>query len=670
MTGVQTCALRSISSFLNLLSLSYKKDERLDIVFASNSLAYGRTYTAQTVRDWVLDFLKRGGVCQGVSFKRRTPYSLINDEDVRLELTKWLLVATRAVPSCFAKDFAFYLLTKYGVKLKLGMAIRWIKALGFSFRSATSLELYRDGHERKDVVAARNQFITTVFTEIYPFIVSWGGENMDIPFKGQGLLTGTSKQIEICVHDECCFECHDTIKSCWIKPGHGTPKQKNRGAGRMISAYACSLIGIFNESLESVDVGGGTWWTGEKFIQQVPIFLAEFDKKLPNITCCAIYDNSSNHGCDPKDALRVEKDGFNKFAGGKNRPIMRDGFFMNGATKVNQSMFFKKGDTILFPTGNIKANKKTELGKGSSTLKYYPEGFVITEETHELVGVVKGVVQIIKERGLNFEMKGNIPASCLKANYITNNAKKKKKALKEYEVAKQLGSTQNPRYKTAALALLELPDSVKVAYEASIIICNCANCVLNNQEDFLEQKSGIEEAYSHYNLSNGTNHKCIFLPKFHPELNFIERIWGRMKYYLRLHCDNSFKTMVKNIEKATEQENLPIAMIRRYARTTFAYLYAYRNGLDIVNAHEWVKKHRAHRGHSDLMDSVLENSAFDKDLKDLYYPNNDYQVEFELENVEHLEEEVIFDESIVTNIQATNETEDDDLQILYSDDDE
>ena len=69
------------------------------------------------------------------------------------------------------------------------------------------------------------------------------------------------------------------------------------------------------------------------------------------------------------------------------------------------------------------------------------------------------------------------------------------------------------------------------------------------------------------------------------------------------------------------------------------------------------EKHRAHRGHSDLMDSVLENSAFDIDLKDLYYPNNDYnQFEFELENVEHLEEEVIFDESIVTNIQATNET--------------
>ena len=51
-----------------------------------------------------------------------------------------------------------------------------------------------------------------------------------------------------------------------------------------------------------------------------------------------------------------------------------------------------------------------------------------------------------------------------------------KKALKEFEVAKQLvGSTQNPRYKTAALvALLELPNSVKdlklLMTDASIII--------------------------------------------------------------------------------------------------------------------------------------------------------------------------------------------------------
>jgi transposase len=30
-------------------------------------------------------------------------------------------------------------------------------------------------------------------------------------------------------------------------------------------------------------------------------------------------------------------------------------------------------------------------------------------------------------------------------------------------------------------------------------------------------------------------HHCLFLPKFHPELNFIERYWAIIKHWLRYH---------------------------------------------------------------------------------------------------------------------------------------
>lgn len=119
-----------------------------------------------------------------------------------------------------------------------------------------------------------------------------------------------------------------------------------------------------------------------------------------------------------------------------------------------------------------------------------------------------------------------------------------------------------------------------------------------------------------------TNHRCIFLPKFHPELNYIERIWGRMKYYIRLHCDNKFDTMCANIPPSMGADNLPLKLIRRYARTTFAYLYAYRDGKDIITADQWVKKHRVHRGFSKQMDNALDRSvALDSNLEQLYYPN-------------------------------------------------
>ena len=45
-------------------------------------------------------------------------------------------------------------------------------------------------------------------------------------------------------------------------------------------------------------------------------------------------------------------------------------------------------------------------------------------------------------------------------------------------------------------------------------------------------------------------HLCIFLLKFHCELNFIEFFWGVVKRWLCQHCDYMFKTLQENIPKA------------------------------------------------------------------------------------------------------------------------
>ena len=237
---------------------------------------------------------------------------------------------------------------------------------------------------------------------------------------------------------------------------------------------------------------------------------------------------------------------------------------------------------------------------------------------------MKGVVQICLERNLAFDYKGTSPSACKQASYSSKCASVKKAAVKEFEECKSLRQQDPQRFQNATIVLMELPDLSTVAYEAAIIECDCCNCVLGRQLDFLQQRSGIEEAYAKYNVQHNTNHHCLFLPKFHPELNYIERIWGRMKYYIRLHCDNKFETMCLNITSAMASDNLPVKLIRRFARTSFAYLFAYRGGKDIISAHEWVKKHRAHRSHSKQMDFAVDQSVdsrFDADLEQLYYPN-------------------------------------------------
>ena len=44
--------------------------------------------------------------------------------------------------------------------------------------------------------------------------------------------------------------------------------------------------------------------------------------------------------------------------------------------------------------------------------------------------------------------------------------------------------------------------------------------IISQQPDFVEQKSSVQEVVEE------AGHLCIFLPKFHCELNFIEFFWG------------------------------------------------------------------------------------------------------------------------------------------------
>jgi hypothetical protein len=96
-------------------------------------------------------------------------------------------------------------------------------------------------------------------------------------------------------------------------------------------------------------------------------------------------------------------------------------------------------------------------------------------------------------------------------------------------------------------------DGLGVKCKSGAIDC-CAKRILELQPDFQEQKSLVQE------VIETAGHLCIFLPKFHCELNFIEFFWGAVKRYLRENCDYTFTTL---------QENMPNALVsvtvKRYA---------------------------------------------------------------------------------------------------------
>jgi transposase len=59
----------------------------------------------------------------------------------------------------------------------------------------------------------------------------------------------------------------------------------------------------------------------------------------------------------------------------------------------------------------------------------------------------------------------------------------------------------------------------------------CAETLLANQPDFLEQECQIAE------VVKAGGHLCLFLPKYHCELNIIEFFWDATKNHTRECCD-------------------------------------------------------------------------------------------------------------------------------------
>ena len=112
--------------------------------------------------------------------------------------------------------------------------------------------------------------------------------------------------------------------------------------------------------------------------------------------------------------------------------------------------------------------------------------------------------------------------------------------------------------------------------------------VLSEMRDFKYERTKIEK----YIL--GRKHRVLFIPKFHCELNPIERCWGTAKRYTRQHCDYTFPGLEKTIIPALD--SISVDLIRKYFRKTREIMRAYREGH--TPGHELeaaLKEYKSHR---------------------------------------------------------------------------
>ncbi|KIK58585.1 hypothetical protein GYMLUDRAFT_170687 [Collybiopsis luxurians FD-317 M1] len=92
--------------------------------------------------------------------------------------------------------------------------------------------------------------------------------------------------------------------------------------------------------------------------------------------------------------------------------------------------------------------------------------------------------------------------------------------------------------------------------------------LLSSQPDFMVEKPLLQIVIER------RSHKCLFLPKFHCELNPIEMVWGQAKQCFREMADGTFpraKVLVpESLDKVSAQN------IRQYFCHCDRYLDAYR----------------------------------------------------------------------------------------------
>ena len=101
----------------------------------------------------------------------------------------------------------------------------------------------------------------------------------------------------------------------------------------------------------------------------------------------------------------------------------------------------------------------------------------------------------------------------------------------------------------------------------------CARGCLRRQPDFLEQREWLTEVCEENGL------RCLFFPKYHCELNYIEVVWAFIRHRLRRDCDFNYNGMKRRMEELLNG-GVPLEVFRKNSRFCFRFMDGYRRGLE------------------------------------------------------------------------------------------
>lgn len=346
-------------------------------------------------------------------------------------------------------------------------------------------------------------------------------------------LKDGEKEHVLCPQDECLASTNDAPRRRWLKSTEQPIRKKGNGRGVHIYGWVSEKTGHLRLSDEQLVAeallpedqrlpitdsrkiiypgkGFDDWWDLKQLMDQMVHTIDIFERSHPDQIGIFLFDCSSAHEGLAHDALNVNN--MNANPGGAQRHLR---------------------DTII-PLNNPPPKPGRPDTRGQPQSMTYPSDF----PDPTLQGKAKGLKAVLNERESVWDEMiakngGKRPVGKCKE---CKKSQAKKDAERKVAEAEAMG--REDTLEDDDIVQAEEVEEPEVA-ESPISDWCCCYRVLSLQEDFANEKPMIQ----HYIESRG--HVCMFLPKFHCELNPIKMLWRFMKYresFLSFHGVGSYST--------------------------------------------------------------------------------------------------------------------------------
>ena len=572
-----------------------------------------------TVQNWVIDFEENKGRIRESMQGRWQRRWLLNQEDLKARAIDFLKTAKKDTdvnlkPQLFQHFINNELLVNstldiksvYGIELPISeeTARVWMHNLDFHY-SATAKDIYYDGHDRPDVVADREQVLERFFhepdgsnltpgylnrtnhyiqltidearkfgfdeqtiekylvadTEIVEFhlddylfdrdSIELGG-NPSIAFKSDE----NNRPVILVFQDEAIYRAYDSSKKFWHEVRGGGIKKKGEGPGVMVSGFLIEELGFLSLSAEEF----------EAFKQK------QLREGKPEPTFYTTYQGRFY----PSLYL---------FEFGKNR----DGYW------TGDDMLKHTAEFIDFLEFKLPAYQFVFIFDWSSGHAKYPENAPNVKTMNSTFGGKQPLfrpAQILEDFTYAEDFPANLPR--LKTGMFQHMVFQpddpapfyKPNAQPQEYVGKAKGLKQVLFERGLYTPNMTLEGDNKNSDDATSMTFVLGNCL-----DFKLQKSALAE----YIESRG--HICDYIPKYHPELNPLERCWGMSKRFIRRLCKFQYKDLLVKIHRSLLDGRIqPLSMIRKFFRKSRDYMRAYRSGKkEFADIKLQLKVYKSHR---------------------------------------------------------------------------